>query len=110
MKIDFSSSLQQKDEDFVVVRVSTSYWSDENGMYTRKNLRYLKRKSRGFNVLAEDASQIGAEDTLTRINNLDTVEDGVYRVVVINERRDWETGQVEDWSYSLFPWSEDEAF
>jgi hypothetical protein len=28
-------------------------------------------------------------------------EDGVYEVVICNERRDWESGYIEDWDYRL---------
>jgi hypothetical protein len=43
-----------------------------------------------------------------RIINLDACADGIYTVLVCNERRDWESGYVEDYDYQLWPVSDDE--
>lgn len=83
------------------VRVKTTVWADKRGLYTKKSLTFLRRQCEGFNVLAEDACMIGAEEVLPRIVNLDGVEDGIYEVVVCNESHDYETGYVDDYDYRL---------
>ena len=83
------------------VRVKTTTWADKRGLHTKKSLTFLRRQCEGFNVLAEDASAIGAEEVLPRILNFNEVEDGVYNVVTCNESRDYETGYVDDYDYRL---------
>ena len=83
------------------VRVKTTVWADKRGLHTKKSLTFLRRQCEGFNVLAEDASAIGAEEVLPRILNLGEVEDGIYEVVVCNESHDYETGYVDDYDYRL---------
>jgi hypothetical protein len=83
------------------VRVKTAVWADERGLHTKKSLTFLRRQCEGFNLLAEDASAIGAEEVLPRILNLGEVEDGVYEVVACNKSYDYETGYVEDYYYRL---------
>lgn len=83
------------------VRVKTTVWADKRGLHTKKSLTFLRRQCEGFNVLAEDASAIGAEDVLPRIVNLAEVGDGIYEVVVCNESHDYETGYVDDYDYRL---------
>lgn len=83
------------------VRVRTTVWADNRGLHTRKSLTFLRRQCEGFNVLAEDASAIGAEKVLPRILNLGEVEDGIYEVIVCNKTYDYETGYIEDYDYRL---------
>ncbi len=85
------------------VRVKTTVWADKRGLHTKKSLTFLRRQCEGFNVLAEDASAIGAEEVFPRILNLGEVEDGIYEVVVCNESHDYETGYVDDYDYRLMP-------
>ena len=88
-------------ENSCVVRISTSYWHDKNGLYTKKSLKFLKRQCRGYNWLLEDCSMISADEVFPRIINLYDCEDGVYDVVIVNESRDWETGAIDDYDYEL---------
>lgn len=91
-------------EDRCTVRVKTTMWSDKRGgLHAKKSLTFLRRRCNGYNLLDEDAGTAGAGEVLPRILNLWAVEDGVYRVVSRNERRDWETGYVEDYDYWLAP-------
>jgi hypothetical protein len=83
------------------VRVKTTVWADKRGLHTKKSLTFLRRQCEGFNVIAEDARAIGAEEVLPRILNLDEVEDGIYEVVVCNESHDYETGYVDSYDYRL---------
>lgn len=90
-----------------VVKIKTSYWSDDRGIHIRKDLSFSKRKSVAYNLLEEDADQVGAENIVVRIINLDECEDGFYQVVTVNESRDWESGYIEDYDYKLIPYKDE---
>lgn len=89
------------DESICVVRLTTTAWRDSRGVHLKKSLNFLKRKCKGFNILDEDCSMVGAEEVIPRITNMDSVEDGIYEVVTCNESRDWESGQIDDYDYML---------
>ncbi len=91
----------------VVVRLSTSAYSDARGLHFKKSLTFLRRKCKGYNFLEEDCSNIGMEDVICKVTNLLEVKDGIYEVVTHNEYRDFETGYVEDYDYYLIEYSED---
>lgn len=97
---DFTIS-ENEVESLCIVRVTTDYWSDKKGLYQKKSIKFLRRQCKGFNILEEDCSAIGAEEVISRISNLDKIEDGVYMVTTTNEQRDWETWYVEDYEYYL---------
>lgn len=101
--------VEKKDEDdpVVVVRLKSTQYQSKRGMESRRTLNFLKRKCRGFNFLQNDVVEVGAEDVMRAITNLNTSDDGVYRVVICNEHRDWETGLIEDWEYKLIPYEEE---
>lgn len=88
-----------------VVRLSTSYWTSARGMHQRKDLTYLRRQCQGFNILEEEAANVGAPDAVANIINIDACDDGVYQVVSCNEDVDFETGQVDSWNLKLIPYS-----
>lgn len=92
-----------------VVRLTTSYWSNNRGIHCKKDLQYLRRASYGFNVIEEDTSCGGAEEVVTRITNLHECDDGVYEVVICNEHRDWETGSIEEYDYKLLRLTHEEV-
>jgi hypothetical protein len=90
----------------VVVRLKTSFWNDSRGVYQKRALTFLRRKSRGFDWIYEEANMGGADQLVSRILNLNTVNDGVYRLVTCNESRDWETGIIDDYDFRLVPYDE----
>jgi|SRR3989304_615182 len=89
--------------DVTVVRLKTSWWSDSRGIRQRKDITYLRRQCLGFNSIAEDVSQVGAEQAVMSISNFDYCEDGVYQLSVRLGPPDWESGNVEYWDYELLP-------
>ena len=95
-----------KERPIVVVRVKTSYWHDKKGGHIKKDINYLKRKSRGFNILDEDMYAVGAEEVLSTIVNLYDVQDGIYELITFNETRDWETGYIDMYDMKLIPYVE----
>lgn len=96
-------------ENKTILRLRTLYWHDFGSLHIKKTLTVLKRKSSGINMILEDCQQIGAEETIPRINNLDSCVDGIYELVVDHVGRDWETGCIEDWDYTLIPYKEEKA-
>ncbi len=93
-------------ENICIVRITTNYWSDSKGLYSKKNIKFLKQKSKGYSILQEDCSNIGADEAFLRIENLYDVEDGIYEVITTNEQRDWESGYIEDYDYYLVEYKE----
>ena len=96
-----STATKKESENICIVRVKTSMWSDAKGAYIKKNIMFLRRQCKGFNVLEEDISAAGAQDVLPRILNLSECDDGIYRLITCNESRDWETGYIDDYDYKL---------
>lgn len=88
----------------IVVRLKTSCWLDNSGIHFKKTLRVLKRMSSGHDFLTEEVSNVGSEETIFKITNLNECEDGLYEVCIINETRDCETGYVDDWEFKLVPY------
>ena len=100
------------------VRLSTSYWSDDRGIYTKKSLRYLRRKEAkgkkrtldykgipdSFNFIEEEVRTFGDEKVFSLIRNLHDCDDGVYEVVPYNVSTDWETRTIEIYGYKLIPY------
>jgi len=86
-----------------VIKLTTSMWHDDRGVHIKRDINFLKRKCTGFNIIAEDCQNIGAEEVIPRIINLDSCTDGVYEIIICNGRRDWETNAVEDYDYELIP-------
>jgi len=89
-----------------VVHLRTETWSDNDGLYVKKRLRYLRRKCKGFNILEEDVSNLGVNETTEHLINLFDVPDGVYEVVTCNKERDRETGYIDEYDYKLIPITE----
>ena len=87
----------------IVVRLRTTYWHDADGIYSRQSVKFLRSQCEGFNLLHDEACNIGAEDTLGRLNHTNC-KDGLYEIVIIPDRPDYETGYSEDWEYELRPY------
>jgi hypothetical protein len=98
-----SLNLIKEDEvdNAVYARLRTSYWSDRSGVYKKMSLVFLRRKCKGVNVVEEDVNDIGSDEVFPRIINLNDCDDGIYRIIMIDVRRDWESGYIEDWNYKL---------
>ena len=91
----------KRQETVLMVRVKTSHWQDNAGLHVKKSIVFLKRKSTGHNFLEEDVTCVGADGVVQRITNLHSSPDGIYRVELCNERRDWESGAIEEYDYRL---------
>lgn len=92
---------EPKQRNRCVVRLRTTKWADKSGLHIKKSLTFLRRKSEGFNILEEDTGAAGVEEILPRILNMDECQDGIYEVVMCNERHDYETGYVDGYDYRL---------
>ena len=101
--IDLLNLDDNKNKSICIVRLTTNYWDDKKGLYLKKSVTILKRKCNGYNIIQEDTDNMGADEVVSRIVNLYSIEDGIYQVVICNESRDWETNNVEDYDYKLIP-------
>ena len=88
----------------VIVRLSSSYWNDCRGCYTKRSLTFLKKKCTGFNFFSEDLDVSSAEEIIPKIKNLNQCDDGVYEIITINHHTDWESGYIDDYDFKLIPW------
>lgn len=91
-----------------VVRISTIGWYSSHGFHTKKSLKILKSKSHGglYECVVNDL-EAGNADLFNRIINIDECIDGLYYIITVNEKRDWETGYIDDWDYKLIPYKEE---
>jgi hypothetical protein len=96
-------SMETPKNNRCIVRLRTSTWSDSKGLYIKRSLTYLRRRCASDPFLEEDTVNMGAEEILSKIKNLDECEDGVYAVVISGAHRDWETGCLDDYDYALVP-------
>lgn len=86
-------------ENRTIVRVITSYWKNKDTVCCKKEIKTLRRKSKGWNIIEECFDDIELDWEL--IVNINDVSDGVYELVVNREWVDWETGVVDNWDYKL---------
>lgn len=93
-----------KDVPREVVRITTTYWSDNRTLHCKKSITIQRRKSQGAELLLHDASMIGPDLVFANIVNLNECKDGLYVAVTCNEHRDWESGYIEDYDYKLIPY------
>ena len=100
MRARFSTVMSDL-KNVCVIRLTTSSWKSGGQIHVKKTLRFLRRKSSGYNILDEDCDHVDVDGVVARITNINDVEDGVYKVVTCNEIEDWETGLIEDYSYKL---------
>ena len=89
----------------VVVRLSTNMWTSGSAHIMSRTIRVLRRKSTGPDIFTEDIDNTGIDQVFPRILNLDTCEDGVYEMRLVNPSHDWESGSVDDWDYQLIPYT-----
>lgn len=89
-----------------VVRVRTSAFATKRGLAVRRDVEIMRRLSdRHACLLSEDINATSGADTAKRIINLGEVEDGLYEVTMCGVRRDYETGEIDDYDLELVPWS-----
>ena len=99
-------NLDPEPEPRVIVRLTTSWYrTGKGGLAKRREITPLRRLCRGHNFLSEDVSMVGADCVGPTIINWDTAKNGVHELKVVNEKRDWETGMVDDWEYELVPFT-----
>ncbi len=105
----FSCSKEEKEtqENCCVVRLATSIWSNNDGVFFKKSLYYLRRKSKGYNILQEEVDAMSCSDAYRSIVNLDDYSDGVYRIGITNESHDFESGLCDGYDLILIPYEED---
>ena len=90
----------------IVFRLTTSNWISGERICQRKELRVMRSLSTNpgptLDYLEEDIAGVGEFP----IEDLHRHEDGLY-LLVAHEHRDWETGIVDEVTFSLNPYEED---
>lgn len=89
----------------VVVRVRTSTYPYRNGFVRNKSVTVLRKHTTGHDFVNHDIEMIGADLFADKIVNLNSVDDGLYIVSIVDIKRDWETGYVDDYRYRLIPYT-----
>ena len=100
----------------VILRARVSHFADSNvdysiriGLHIRFNM--LKKKScPGCDECFWIHDQIGEVSNDWPIADMDRVEDGkMYRIVIANVEKDWESGMVDAWDFGLVEFKEEEG-
>jgi hypothetical protein len=90
----------------IVFKCSGSQWVDLRGMFSRKVMRVLKRKSCPGCLHCIWVMEFLQEDTYDsdEINALDGCEPGKCYTVKVNSSQDWESGiwEIDDWEFVEF--------
>lgn len=63
----------------------------------------MRKHCYGLNLLEEELGSVGPIDTLERIANIGTCDDGLYEVKAYNESYDYETGYIDNYDLRLVP-------
>ena len=84
-----------------VIRLSTEFYQSGSKYIIKKVITPLKRKSSGYNLVVDGSYDVGVEEVLSNIINIDDCDDGIYEVVTTNISRDFWTGEIDDYQYKL---------
>lgn len=88
-----------------IIRVATEAFKRGDTYFYGRTIRVMKKISE-FNYLDEDCKQVGVLEAIENILNINTVEDGLYRLEMCNVSKDHETGWVDDFNFKLTPHQE----
>ncbi len=88
------------------IRLSTQYYKSGSNFIIKKVITPLKRKSSGYNLIVDESYNVGVEEVLSNIVNIDDYEDGIYEVVITNISRDYWLGGISDYQYKLVKYQE----
>lgn len=99
-------SMNTKVDNQTVVKVQTSNYVSGGRLVTKRTISTLKKKSFGYNDLFDLVSEIGPDEAISMLVNLDVVPDGIYKVIMANVSTDFETGHVDDYDLKLIPYQE----
>lgn len=102
-----ASIIESQNKASCIVKLKTSSWFDRRGLHSKRSLIFLRRLCKGHNLLEEDCSAIGSDEAIGSIINLNSCEDGIYEVISCNEKRDWETGYIDDYDLKLIPYKKE---
>lgn len=89
----------------MVVRVTTTWFQRGRSYVEQKSITPLRRLSGHEFYFDEEVTMIGVDEAIPKIKNLHQVKDGIYQIVFCNERRDWESGTIDDYDYKLIPYT-----
>lgn len=107
-EVSFEEMLKsKKSEHLCVVKLSTERYQRGDTYFSGKSLRVMKRLSRGYNMLREEACLLGVYDFFSDIDvDIHKLPDGLYVLKYSSFWTDWETGHSEAEGYTLTPYVE----
>lgn len=90
----------ESDNVAVYRKVTTSY-KTKKGFAEKIDLIKMKSKSKGYDALDDELSNIAVDQLSNLITNLRDVPDGLYVIVVVNISYDWGSGYADSWDLEL---------
>lgn len=88
-----------------VVRVGTESFKRGDTYFYGRTIRVIKKKTE-VDYLSDDCQQVGTQEAIENILNINTVEDGIYQLVFCNVSKDYETGYIDDFNFKLVSFEE----
>jgi hypothetical protein len=87
------------------VRVGTEAFKRGDTYFYGRTIRVIKKKTE-VDYLYDDCQQVGTQEAIENILNINTVKDGLYQLVFCNVSKDCETGYIDDFNFKLVPYEE----
>jgi hypothetical protein len=88
-----------------IVSIKTEYYKRGKRFYASKVITPISSLSKG-RTLTDEVSDCGPE-VIDQITNLYEVPDGYYQVVLSNVSKDYETGYIDDYDFTLIPYQKE---
>lgn len=88
-----------------VVRVGTEGFKRGDTYFYGRTIRVIKRKTE-YDLLHDYCQQVGIQEAIENILNINSVEDGLYQLLMCNISKDYETGYIDDFNFKLVKYEE----
>lgn len=89
-----------------VVRVGTEGFKRGDTYFYGRTIRVIRRKTK-YDLLHDDCQQVGIQEAIENILNINSVEDGLYQLLMCNISKDCETGYIDDFNLKLVKYEGD---
>lgn len=104
---EIEKNLREENPREDIVRVITNTYINSRGelviQKTIRQMRSLSKAPNGYLAFEGELSEVGTDAIGTSLVGVEDLLDGLYRMVVAFEGRDWETGYVEEVEYKFEP-------
>lgn len=88
-----------------VVRVGTEGFKRGDTYFYGRTIRVIKRKTE-YDLLHNDCQNVGIQEAIENIVNINKVDDGLYQLIMVNVSKDYETGHIDDFNFNLVKYEE----